>query len=108
MTDEYRRVLARWAADNIPTHLGVVKILAVELIYDRGFAGYSEWTPAEEPSFGFLVRYRNASGQELAWDSTNPAVVDETERTLSQLLTELFRIADLPDAQPPTCTGGPA
>jgi len=96
VNSEYREVLRRWAAENVPDHLGIVKILGVELVYEKGCSAWSDVTPGEEPSFGFLIRYSNASGQELTWDSTYAVDAAETERTMSQLLTELFRIADLP------------
>lgn len=91
MSDEYRRVLAAWAAETLPERLGAVKITGVDLDYGEGGA-WSTYT-VEDPHFDVQINYTIASGQELSWTVVDH---DKAAISMSKLLTDLFRIAELP------------
>lgn len=105
MSDEYRAVLKRWAAQNVPADLAVKEILAVTLLYTANTPDWSDVTPGDDSQFGFQVRYRDAAGEVKFYSSADS---DQATRTMSQMLTELFRIAEKRTVRCERCSHIPA
>ncbi len=91
MSDEYRQTLARWAVENLPPNLKVQRITEVGIDWDEGSPGWSTYTPGEEPSFTISVHYLDALGRKERWETDNAI-------PLSRLLRDLFRLADITEA----------
>jgi hypothetical protein len=91
VSDEYRDVLLRWAAEQLPAELSAQKIVNVRLDYETE-KRWSEYT-AENSHFDVYVTYLDAAGTEQV--HLLPGEEDGITRSLSVLLSELFRVADL-------------